>query len=144
MAIALILNTDRLLVFEGYDNERQAPYYRPLGGEIEFGESGEEALIRELREEIGQDIANIEYLETLENRYTLDAVPGHELVRVYSARLLNERAYRQSFVIEEPGQLPQQAYWKPLLELIAAPETLKPNGLWELIQNLGLLDSMPG
>lgn len=136
VAIAVILNEDRLLVFEGYDNERQTPYFRPLGGEIEFGETGEEALVRELREEIGQDITNIEYIETLENRYTLDTLPGHELVRVYGARLVNQRAYRQSFVIEEPGQLPQQAYWKPLAELRLKPDLLMPNGLWELLETI--------
>lgn len=134
MAIAVIVNQDRLLIFEGFDRERQTPYYRPLGGEIEFGESGEEALVRELREEIGQDISNITYIETLESRYSLDQVPGHELVRVYSARLVNERAYRQSFVIEEPGILPEQAYWKPISELAQQPELLVPHGLWELIR----------
>lgn len=140
VAIAVILNEGRLLVFEGYDNARQTPYYRPLGGEIEFGESGEEALIRELREEVGQDLRLIRYLATLENRYTLDTLPGHELVRVYTAELVNERAYRQSFVIEEPGQLPQQAYWKPLAELAETPRLLMPHGLWELLDGENLLD----
>lgn len=133
VAIGVILHEDRLLIFEGYDNERQTPYYRPLGGEIEFGEKGEEALVREFREEIGQDISEIKYLATVENHYTLDTIQGHEIVRIYSARLLNQRAYRQSFVIEEPGQLPQQAYWKPLAEIAEKPELLRPLGLWEMI-----------
>ena len=133
VAIALILNADRLLIFEGYDLTRQTPYYRPLGGEIEFGETGEQALRRELREEINQEISNIAYLATVENLYTLDGVPGHELMRIYSARLVDEAAYRRSWVIEEPGQLPQQAYWKPLNELKMTPELLRPLGVWELL-----------
>lgn len=139
IAIAIILNQDRLLVFEGYNLETKAAYWRPLGGGIEFGERGEDALRRELHEEIGQEIANIEYIETIENLYTLDGVPGHELVRIYSARLVDERAYRQSWVIEEPGELPQQAYWKSLAELAEKPELLKPEGLWQLLTELGLL-----
>ena len=40
------------------------------GGKIELGESREEALIREVKEELELDINNLEYLTTVEYDYT--------------------------------------------------------------------------
>ena len=41
LAIALIFHEDRLLVMECFDNVKQEIFYRPLGGGIEFSETGE-------------------------------------------------------------------------------------------------------
>lgn len=40
------------------------------GGKIEKGESQEEALIREIKEELELDINNLEYLTTVDYDYT--------------------------------------------------------------------------
>ena len=136
VAIAIVLYQDSILVFEGYDSTRQSDYYRPLGGEIEFGESGEQALHREFQEEIQQAICNVHYLETIENHYILHDQPGHELMRIYCADLLDPTAYTQSFEIREPGQIPQQAYFKSLEDLRHHPETLVPKGLWGILAKL--------
>lgn len=134
IAIGLVIEQNHLLVFEGYDAKRQSPYYRPLGGEIEFGETGEQALKREFLEEINQPIEQLEYLETLENHYQLEDVQGHELVRVYRVSLVNSEAYNQDYVITEPGQLPLQTRWLDLTQLAQTPEQLVPKGLWQLLK----------
>ena len=56
IAIGLFLHNGRILVFEGYDRVKEKYFFRPLGGAIKFGESGADALKREIQEEIGQDI----------------------------------------------------------------------------------------
>ena len=39
------------------------------GGKVEFGESGEDALVREIREELSVDIEDSEFLMTVEHTY---------------------------------------------------------------------------
>ncbi len=134
VAIGLVIEQNRLLVFEGYDDTRQSFYYRPLGGEIEFGETGEQALKREFLEEINQPIDQIEYLETLENHYFLDDVQGHELVRVYRVSLVNPEAYHQDYLISESGQLPLHTRWLDISQLAQTPERLVPKGIWRLLK----------
>ena len=52
IAICIFRRNNRILVFEGFDAVKSSPYYRPLGGGIELGETSEAALIREIGEEI--------------------------------------------------------------------------------------------
>ena len=61
-------------------------------------------------EEIGAEICNIHYLGTLENIFTFEGRPKHEIVLVYEADLVDEALYasheRIAHEIEttEPGQ----------------------------------------
>lgn len=58
IAIAIIRRDDQILVFESRELDSKGRiFYRPLGGSIEFGEYGHQALARELREELGLGIA---------------------------------------------------------------------------------------
>ena len=69
-ALGVIQHEGRLLVFEGYDSVKDETYYRPLGGGIEFGETGAQAMAREIREEIGAEVTNVRYLGLSENIFT--------------------------------------------------------------------------
>jgi 8-oxo-dGTP pyrophosphatase MutT (NUDIX family) len=53
LALAVIRRDDRILVFEAHDSVKDETFYRLLGGGIEFGDRGEEAIRRELVEELG-------------------------------------------------------------------------------------------
>jgi NADH pyrophosphatase NudC (nudix superfamily) len=60
IAIGIFRRDDRILVFESRERDsRGRIFYRPLGGSIEFGEYGDQALTRELREELGAEIENV-------------------------------------------------------------------------------------
>ena len=52
IALCVIRHDDAVFVFEGYDPLKDQTFYRPLGGGIEFGETSEQAIRREMREEI--------------------------------------------------------------------------------------------
>lgn len=95
IALAIIRNGDRILVFEGYDPSKRERFFRPLGGGIEFGEYGRDALLREIREELGADIGEPRFLGALENIFTYDGRPGHEIVLVYETAFTDPSWYER-------------------------------------------------
>lgn len=89
-AICLIRdNHNELLLAEGYDSTRGDYYYRPLGGTVEFGETTEQTIIRELMEELKAVIKNVVLLHVIENIFTLEGKLGHEIVYIYEAEFCN-------------------------------------------------------
>ena len=70
IAICVCRDGERILVAEYLEKGRL--YYRPLGGAIEFGEHGSEAIQREFREEIAAELRDVRYLGLLENIYTVE------------------------------------------------------------------------
>jgi 8-oxo-dGTP pyrophosphatase MutT (NUDIX family) len=114
IAICVFRHGDRILVFEHYDKFKGTPYYRPLGGGVEFGETTEQALKREIKEEIAEEISDLKLLTVLENLFTLEGKPGHEIVYVYDGRFLDESAYRRdSFTVKEETET-LKASWRRL------------------------------
>ena len=114
IVICVFRHGDRILVFEAFDNVDKKPFYRPLGGGVEFGETTEQALKREIKEEIGEEITDLNFLTVLENLFTLDGKPGHEIVYVYDGRFLDESAYdRDSFTVKEETET-TKASWRRL------------------------------
>ncbi|MBW4578450.1 MAG: NUDIX hydrolase [Tildeniella nuda ZEHNDER 1965/U140] len=94
IALGLIQNRSRLFVSEGFDPVKQDSFYRALGGGIEFGETSLEALKREFREELQAELTNICYLGCLENLFTFNGKPGHELVQLYSCDFVDPLFYQ--------------------------------------------------
>ncbi len=113
LALAVIRRGDDLLVFEGYDDTKNETFYRPLGGGIEFGEHWTEALRRELREEMATDLTNVKLLGVLENLFTAYGRPGHEVVFLYTADLVDPTLYERDHVghVLDDGS---PVTWQPL------------------------------
>lgn len=134
IALCVFRDGDRILVLEGYDPLKQQTFYRPLGGGIEFGESSEEAVRREIKEELDAEIAGLRLLGTLENIFVFNGKPGHEIVQVYDGRLNDPGMYEQAEMsaIEANGET-IKVVWKGLDEF--NPQTpLYPDGLLELLK----------
>src|SRR5919108_3418432 len=115
IAIGVFRRDGRIFVAEGYDPSKGETFYRPLGGSIAFGEHGQEAVMREMREEINAEVINLRYLGTLENIFTYDGRPGHEIVLVYEGDFADQAIYKKSMVIGKgEGGDSFKALWKPL------------------------------
>jgi len=134
LVICIFRDGDRILVFEGYDSVRQEKFYRPLGGGIEFGERAQDALRREVREEIGAETTSLEYLFTLENIFIYNSELGHEIVMVFDGQLADETLYSREIIagteLDGSQQTPLIAVWKQLAEFGPRAQ-LYPDGLLE-------------
>ena len=123
-----------ILVFEGYDPLKDRFFYRPLGGTIEFGEYSRQCIERELREEIGAEVCDLEYLATIENIFVYNGEMGHEVVFIYSGRLADPALYEcETMMGHEDNGMPFPAVRKRL-ELFGEDRPLYPTGLMELLR----------
>jgi 8-oxo-dGTP pyrophosphatase MutT (NUDIX family) len=131
IAICVCRDDDRILVTEFIEKGRI--YYRPIGGTIEFGERGEEAVRREFREEIATGLQEVRYLGTLENIYTDGGRRGHEIVLVYDGRLTDASLYDKEVIQgDENGKL-FRAVWKGVDEFGPGKPPVYPDGLLALL-----------
>lgn len=114
--------------------EKGRLYYRPLGGGIQFGEYGHEAIKREIREEIGAELTDVHYLGMLENIYASGGVCAHQIVLVYDGRLTHPSIYeKEIFEGDELGE-PFKVMWKRLDDFGEGKALVYPDGLLELFK----------
>jgi 8-oxo-dGTP pyrophosphatase MutT (NUDIX family) len=135
IAICVCRHGDRILVAEGHDSKKGQTFYRPLGGTIEFGERGEEAVRREFREEIGADLLEVHYVGMLENIFTYEGQRGHEIVLVYDGRLSDGSLYEKDFLSGDELGHQFTAVWKRLEEFTPGRPPVYPDGLLALLGN---------
>lgn len=135
IALCVFQHNDELLVMEGYDPSRDLTFYRPLGGGIEFGETSREALIREMREELGAEVTNLRLSGTLENIFTYNNIPGHEIVLYYRGDLVDPAFYARPEIKLDLEGGTGRAVWVPLEAFRRGDFPLYPDGLLEMLDN---------
>jgi len=135
LAICLFSHDDKILVSEEHDPAKGETFYRPLGGGIEFGEHSIDAIQRELMEEIGAHARDLVYLGTIENIFTFNGTPGHEIVQVYDGVLVESGLYEQAVIsgYEADANLSMKVVWKSLDEFGPGKSILYPEGLLEML-----------
>jgi len=133
VSICVIRRDDSILVLEAFDSVRGMPFYRPLGGGVERGETSKQAVIREIREEIGAEITDLRLLGTLESIFTIEGQLGHEVVFVYEGRFVDANAYlQQEFTVREDNGDVFFAQWRPI-SFFTDYRRLVPERLMELL-----------
>lgn len=134
LAICVFSRNGKILACFGKDDVKKEEYYRPIGGMIEFGETGEEALIREVMEETSAEIKNLKYLGTLENIFTYLGKPHHEIVMVYDAEFTDEELYDRNEIEINEANTWNKSYWLPIEDCRAGKYILYPEGLPDLLR----------
>ncbi|MDF1501641.1 NUDIX hydrolase [Roseisolibacter sp. H3M3-2] len=137
-AVCVCARGDAILVNAATDAVKGETFYGPLGGEIEFGERAADAVVRELREEVGVEVADVRRLGVLENVFTYEGAPGHEIVFVFDARLADPTLYdRAPLLGVESNGVRFEARWMPLATFAPGGPPLYPDGLYALLRELG-------
>ncbi|PFK33414.1 DNA mismatch repair protein MutT [Bacillus cereus] len=131
-AFGLAIHDSRLLVQEYHTGDET--YYRPLGGSIELGEKSAHTVIREFQEELHTELEIINYLGCLENIFHLDGEIGHEIIQLYSVRLLDASLYEMEKVNIQDEQTVSYAKWIPITTFIQKKKVLYPDGVLNFIQ----------
>jgi len=132
IAIAAIVQHDHVLLAEGHDSVKDETFYRALGGEVAFGETASEAVIRELDEETGRPIEVVASLGVVENIFTLEGQPGHEVVFEFVARFTDEDGPDPLATIEaDEGGYKFVARWLPLAEVLGRTHRVYPDNISE-------------
>jgi 8-oxo-dGTP pyrophosphatase MutT (NUDIX family) len=115
VALAWIRRPGRneILVSNSRDEVIGVRFQRLFGGGVEFGERGEEALRRELREELGVRLGAARLTGVVENLFVFEGYPGHEVMLVYETGFADESLYeKDTFAgIEEE---PKIGVWRDL------------------------------
>ena len=125
-----------LLVFRGYDSSKAQIFYRPLGGGVEFGESSQQALQRELQEELGVTVRPVRKLATLENIFAYEGVRGHEIVIVWLAEFTDPALYLEEMLPYTEGDQQSVALWVVPAKLQAQGIPLYPVELTDLLRGV--------
>jgi len=132
VAICLFRRGGEILVTEGFDTSNNRRYARPLGGGIELGETSEQTIAREIREEIGAEVCHLKLLGVLENLFELEGEQRHEVVFVYDGRLADDSFYHQAEIPLRDGGWRTGAIWRPL-EWFSEECMLTPVGMETLL-----------
>ncbi|MCC2376530.1 NUDIX hydrolase [Bacillus wiedmannii] len=131
-AFGLATHQGRLLVQEYHTGDET--YYRPLGGSIELGEKSAHTVIREFKEELHTEVEITNYLGCLENIFQLDEGIGHEIIQLYSLRLLDTSLYEMKKMNIQGEQTVSYAKWIPVTVFIQKKKVLYPDGILNYIQ----------
>jgi 8-oxo-dGTP pyrophosphatase MutT (NUDIX family) len=133
LALGLIRDGDRLFVSEGYDPDREQTYYRALGGGVEFGEPSRDALHREFWEELQVKLKDVHYLGCLENIFTYNNQPGHELIQLYRCSLADPGFYQRETIQFQEGDRVKTALWVDVNRFHSGELILYPTGFLDFV-----------
>jgi len=133
IVVCIFRDGDRIFAAEFADPASGKLFYRPLGGAIHFGEHSRDCIVREIREEMGAEITDLTYVGTMENIFTYDGRPGHEIVLVYEARLADPRLYSMESLRCQDDGGEFMAVWKPMAMFRDGKAPLYPEGILELL-----------
>jgi len=91
--IALIINDDELLVATRAHEPAKGTLDMP-GGFVDMNETGEEAVIREVKEETNLDVTDVKYLFSIPNLYVYSGFEVHTLDLVYLCKVNDIKGLR--------------------------------------------------
>lgn len=95
-ACAIIIHNGKVLVHKSIDKN----HYALLGGRVSIGESSDQTVCREVKEELGKDIELIKYLTTVENFFEMNGSKYHEILFVYLAEFMDDNDKKIDFPLE--------------------------------------------
>lgn len=131
-SLAWIEDQGMLFVVKMTDKVKKDDYYRSIGGSVEFGELGIDAVKREVHEELNTEIEITGAPLILENIFTCDGEPGHEIDYFYPCKFADKSFYeRKTFSLTEADGSYWNAMWVKLEDCLSGTIRLVPETLLE-------------
>jgi ADP-ribose pyrophosphatase YjhB (NUDIX family) len=120
VALGVVRRGRDLLLIDGYDIVKDERFYRFVGGGIEFGETAADAVIREFEEELDVTVEPIRLLGVVENIFTYEDEPGHEILFLLEVEFSDQRLYeRVEWIVRDSKG--SRACWRPIGTLDHGP-----------------------
>jgi ADP-ribose pyrophosphatase YjhB (NUDIX family) len=134
-SVAIIEHENRYLFTVCFDQTTDKVFYIPIGGGIAFGEHSREAAKREVAEETGREVTNLQLLDVSENIFTFNGVNEHEIVFVYKADFLDQLDYKSEITgnLNDRGDT-IKLIWSTLNEIREKGIQLYPFNLLQVLQ----------
>jgi 8-oxo-dGTP pyrophosphatase MutT (NUDIX family) len=127
---------DSLLVSETRDSLTGESAYQLPGGEVAYGEYSWEAIRREIRQRLGEEIRNLIFLGPEENILRQNGSLRHEIIFIFEGEFENKDAYQQlDGARAGSGDAPGRIVWKPIQEFLKKRLPLSPEGALELLSD---------
>jgi ADP-ribose pyrophosphatase YjhB (NUDIX family) len=135
--VCVLRNAGRFLLMRITDPHDGRQMLIPPGGGVEFGERLDDAVVREVLEEVGLQISAPRRLGMLENIFSFAGKPEHELIFVYECQCPDARLCAQAEVtITESNGHVFTGVWLTLEEAAATGLQTVPDGLIELLNTV--------
>lgn len=126
----LIRRDDKVLMLYGeYDGEG---YYFLPGGGVEFRESLEDSVKREVGEELDVKVIDHKFISTIENIFVLDGMPCHELLHLFQVELSDYGKFIDGTVMDA-DIYPASYKWLSKEEIIANELVVHPEDVLKYI-----------
>lgn len=129
--LCLFHNDGKILASRGINKVTNQVFYRLLGGSLDFFETAEVGIRREVYEELHSEVKNLRFIEVIENIFNHEDWRGHEIVFLYSGDLARKTLYEQKLIhiVEETYEF--DAEWIPMTDIINGTYTLFPALDWK-------------
>lgn len=132
-AMCLLTHNNRLLVadantFRGKGDHKMFPgnFYRVLGGSIDFNETTEDGVRREIREELQSEIENLERVDVVESLFTYAEERGHEIVFLFKGQLAKKALCEMESIHIDEENYEFEARWIAIQDLLNGDMPLYP------------------
>ena len=134
IAISIIRNNDKILVYERQDDITGEKFYRLVGGCIEFGESSNIALKREFEEELSLDIKNTKLISIFESIFTFNSKEMHEIVFLYESEFADSSIYNKDIINGLEGDRAFNAIWILVDDFLKKKHKIYPEEIVDYLQ----------
>lgn len=85
-AAGVIIHNGKILVHRNVNSD----HYALIGGRVGIGESSDDTIKREIKEELGKNIEITGYISTIENFFEMKGSKYHEILFVHKIEFINE------------------------------------------------------
>lgn len=99
-ACGVVINGNKILLHKAKNDD----FWTLVGGRIKTGETSEEAVIREFKEELTEEVSIDRLLYTVENFFEFNKITVHEYMFVYLLNMQKSISISDNQIIETPDE----------------------------------------